>query len=79
MEDKEIKKLDKELTIKYANEILPKINEIFEEYEDEHIELDEFLLALTALVPQAVLENAGNYSSLLEINQHINSLLFDLK
>ena len=79
MEDKEIKKLDKELTIKYANDILPKINEIFEEYGDEHIELDEFLLALAALVPQAVLENVGNDSSLLEINQHINALLFDLK
>lgn len=79
MEDNEIKKLDKELTLKYANEILPKINEIFEEYGDEHIELDEFLLALTTLVPQAVLENVGNYSSLLEINQHVNSLLFDLK
>ena len=73
--------LDSIKIIKYANNILPKINDLFLEYQenDEKIALDEFIIAISTLVPQALLETDEDRYSLLEINHLINALLFNLK
>lgn len=73
--------LDSTKIIKYANDILPKINDLILEYQEngEKISLDEFIVAISTLVPQVLLETEETSYSLLDVNHIINELLFNLK
>lgn len=80
----DIEKLDGNKVIEYSNILLPVIadalDKTMEESNDNNISTDELILALCTVVPQAILESIDNKKyTLLEINQLVNSLLFELK
>lgn len=76
-----MEELDKEKIIEYSNKLLSKIDELLEEEKkDEDIKIDEFILALSSIIPQKLLEEVTDKKmSLLEVNQKITRLLFELK
>lgn len=78
--------LDKQKVIGYANILLPKIQEAINDGEfGENVSTNELLLALGAILPQAIYESSHTTEdeeaevSLLEMNHIINELLFELK
>jgi len=75
-------KLDSDKVIEYANILLPKIQDSISNGEfGENILINELLLALGTIIPQAIFESTNDdvQTTLLQINHMINELLFELK
>lgn len=84
LDDAKSTELNIEKVLEYTNKILPVIADVLEEIinkNKEDVLIDEFLLALCTVVPQNLLNNTEDDTdySLLEINQLVNGLLFELK